>query len=101
MYLKLGFALSSKHEVPFDFELYNAKLNERCKSLKQIYMKLHMMFATKGQSETISLLVLSLIRIKLRTTDPLKHHFRWELLNNIGVMKTKNTTNFTSNYEEF
>ena len=51
-----------------------------------IYVKLRMMFAPNGQSETTSWLVFSLIRVRLLLW-PLNPHFRWESVTGIGVMK--------------
>lgn len=45
-----------------------------------------MMLDTKAQSETTSLLVLSVTREWLHIFDP-KIHPRWELINDIGVME--------------
>ena len=52
-----------------------------------IYVKLHMTLSNKCRSETTSLLVLSLIRVRLRTSVLLRFHPRWELLNGVEVME--------------
>ena len=45
------------------------------------------MFAIKSQLEKIFLLVLSLMKLRLRLSDPLKLHPKQEPFNKIRVMK--------------
>ena len=50
-----------------------------------IYVMLHMTFITKSHSKTTYLLVSSLTRVRLRTSEPLKSHPRWELLDGTRI----------------